>query len=114
MFYRQYVDSHEAPTLCAIFIQSEDDVCVIDACGPTRAEQSNANIAVLLYQNGALTTGFLIHELQDGKSWGITFPSGTRVNVAQVDVGLTLSILSSSNTGITGEYMFQPPHPYIS
>ncbi|KAJ8316790.1 hypothetical protein KUTeg_004694 [Tegillarca granosa] len=83
---------------CAVYIQSGDDVIVIDRCGPKVNPSRKEPFKIYLYKNGELTPGTKIYREADGRKFRVFLPTGTRITV-KVGRGKTSNFMNLFDGG---------------
>ncbi|XP_035827995.1 uncharacterized protein LOC118477191 [Aplysia californica] len=95
---------------CAVAVRVEDDVILIDKCGPGRNIKKRAS-TVKLIRNGDVNPGFKLQRYDQGNQYHIIMPSGTTVIVESsrngqfLNVWVTVSSADYGHTmGLCGSY----------
>ncbi|KAK2143001.1 hypothetical protein NP493_4675g00004 [Ridgeia piscesae] len=84
-FYRRCSSgaTTQATCNCAVAVRVDDDVIVVDKCGPTRTGQATFPMTVKLYKNGELTPGTSVVRLANGLKYQVHLPTGSIVTIHQ-------------------------------
>ncbi|XP_041368567.1 uncharacterized protein LOC121382945 isoform X2 [Gigantopelta aegis] len=80
-FYRSC--NGKASCNCAVAVRVDDDVVVVDRCGPSMGESTRSTpISVRMYIKGELSSGLRVIRINGGKKYAVILPTGSTLTVS--------------------------------